>query len=193
LLGGISVPDEVIRMETERVIRQTQAISIIDPRYTIAQFSVKNFLFFKVSGSFARVTGTIVRDDLDIRRSSVEAVIDADGVETGIKSRDAHLRGPDFFDSGQYPELRFQSTSVEKGTDRDTLRVTGLLTIRGKSREVVFDVTEVDRSRSPRGEYVTYYFAVTRINRHDFDLSRSRGIIGSRVDIRIHVQATRQA
>jgi polyisoprenoid-binding protein YceI len=180
-------------METERVIRQTQAISIIEPRYTVAQFSVKNFLFFNVSGSFARVTGIIVRDDLDIRRSSVEAVIEADGVDTGIKRRDAHLRGPDFLDSSQYPEIRFQSTSVEKGTDRDTLRVTGLLTIKGKSREVVFDVTEVDRSRSPQGEYVTYYFAVTRINRHDFGVSHSRGIIGSRVDIRINVQATRQS
>jgi polyisoprenoid-binding protein YceI len=179
-------------METERVIRQTQAISIIDPRYTIAQFSVKNLLFFKVSGSFARVTGTIVRDELDIRRSSVEVVIDADGVDTGIKKRDAHLRGADFFDSAEYPELRFQSTTVEKGTDRDTLRVKGMLTIKGKSREVVFDITEVDRSRSPRGEYVTYYFAVTRINRHNFNISYGRGIIGSTVEIRMHVQAVRQ-
>jgi polyisoprenoid-binding protein YceI len=179
-------------METERVVRQTQAISIIDPRYTIAQFAVKNLLFFKVSGSFARVTGTIVRDDLDIRRSSVEAIIEADAVDTGIKKRDAHLRGPDFLDSREYPELRFQSTSVEKGTDRDTLRVKGMLTIKGKSREVVFDITEVDRSRSPKGEHVTYYFAVTRINRHDFNVSYGRGVIGSKVEIRIHVQAVRQ-
>ena len=179
-------------MQTERVRSGTQTVWVVDPEHTTVEFSVKNFFFFIVKGTFSDLAGTIVLDEADIRRSSVEATIKAGSIATGAKRRDAHLRSTDFLEADRYPDIRFQSTKVERGRDRDTLRITGSLTIRGKRREIVLDVNEVDHSRSPNGAEVAYYSALTEIDRFDFGIKYRRRMIGRTLKITIDVQALRQ-
>ncbi len=102
------------------------------------------------------------------------------------------LRSRDFLETELYPAIHFQSSKVEPGKDRDTLRLTGSLNIRGKDREIVLDVNEVDFSRSPQGEEVIYYSATTELNRFDFGVRYGRGIIGRTLKVTINVQASRQ-
>jgi polyisoprenoid-binding protein YceI len=179
-------------MEPQKVAGQPDSVWIIDPKYTTVQFSAKLLFLFTVRGSFGDISGTIERDPTDIGRSSVEAVIKSGSVNTGNKRRDSHLRSADFLDVQEHGEIRFKSTRVEKGTDRDTLRVTGTLTIRGRSHEVVLDVNEFDRSRSPQGEDVTYYAALKEIDRFDFGITHSRGLIGRTLKVMVQVQALRK-
>jgi polyisoprenoid-binding protein YceI len=179
-------------MQTQRVRSGRQTVWVVDPEHTTVEFSVKNFFFFIVKGCFSDLAGTIVLDEADIRRSSVEATIKAGSIDTGAKRRDAHMRSTDFLEADRYPDIRFQSTKVERGRDRDTLRITGSLTIRGKRREVVLDVNEVDHSRSPNGEEVAYYSALTELDRFDFGINYRRGMIGRTLKIAIDVQALRQ-
>lgn len=164
----------------------------IEPGYTTAQFSAKSFLFFTVAGVFAEVAGTIVLDEAILQSSSVTATIRSASINTRNKKRDAHLRSEDFLAVERFPEIVFRSTKVEKGRDRDTLNVTGQLTIREMTREVTLLVTVVDRSRSPQGEEIAYYSASTELDRHDFGISHMRGLIGSKLRITIHVQAQKQ-
>jgi polyisoprenoid-binding protein YceI len=178
-------------MEPQRAENHAQNLWIIEPRYTTVQFHSRT-LIFTVKGSFTDFTGRVTLDQNDIRRSSVEVSINAASVNTGIKRRDEHLRSSDFLDVANYPEIRFQSTSVEKGRDRDALRVTGILTIKGQSRELLLNVTETDHSRSPQGEEVAYYAAQTEIDRVDFGISYGRGLIGRKLKVMIQVQATKQ-
>ena len=179
-------------MEPQKAARQAEAVWIIDPKYTTVQFSAKLLFLFTVKGSFGDIRGTIERDPADISRSSVEAFIKGGSITTGNKRRDLHLRSADFLDVQEYGEIRFKSTRVEKGRDRDTLRVTGTLTIRGRSHEVVLDVNEFDRSRSPQGEDVTYYASLKEIDRFAFGIRYGRGLIGRRLKVMIQVQALRQ-
>ena len=180
-------------MEPQKVARQPEAVWIIDPKYTTVQFSAKALFLFTIKGSFAELHGTIRRDPADISRSSVTAVIKSASVNTGNKRRDAHLRSADLLDVKDHGEILFQSTRVEKGRNRDTLRVTGTLTMHGRSHEVVLDVNEFDRSRSPQGEDVTYYAAFKEIDRFDFGMRRSRWLIGRTLKVMIQVQALRQS
>lgn len=180
-------------MQTQRVKSGTQTVWVVDPAHSTVEFSVKNLFFFLVKGCFNDLAGTIVLDKADIRLSSVEATIKAASIETGSRGRDAHLRSTDFLEADRYPDIRFQSTKVERGRDRDTLRITGSLTIRGKRQEVVLDVNEVDHSRSPSGEEVAYYSALTELDRFDFGIKYRRGMIGRTLKITIDVQALRQA
>ena len=169
-----------------------ESVWVIDPSHTTIAFSIANLLFFKVNGTLADVTGTIVLNEDDVRRSSVVATIKSDSILTGNNRRDAHLRAPDFFDIERYSDIRFESKRVEPGTDRDMLRVIGELTIKEKSREVVLNVGAVDRSCSPHGEEVVYYTAITDLDRHDFGISYGRGVIGSKLKVVINVQALKQ-
>src|SRR5262245_22249976 len=67
-----------------------------------------------VIGKFTDFTVAIEYDEADITKSSVDAVIKATSIDTGIENRDKHLRTADFFDVEKYPEITFKSSSVIK-------------------------------------------------------------------------------
>jgi polyisoprenoid-binding protein YceI len=68
----------------------------------------------KLRSKFSEFTVTIVYDDKDLTKSSVEEWIKAASIDTGIDERDAHLRKPDFVDVEKYPEITFKSSRIEK-------------------------------------------------------------------------------
>src|SRR4030095_12021945 len=129
-----------------------QTVWSFDRSHSTVEFTVKNCFFFTVKGQLAPPVGTLVFDESDIAHSSVKATSEASSIDTHNKQRDTHLRATEFLDAQNYPEIRFESSSVGPGNDRDTLRVKGSLTIKNKSEPVELDVILLDRSRSPRGE-----------------------------------------
>ena len=165
----------------------------IDPTHTTVEFAVRSLFFFTVKGCLTRLEGNAVLDPADVRNSSTTVVLQSASISTGNKRRDALLRAANFLDADRYPEIRFESTKVERGTDRDMLRVTGTLTIKDRSKEIVLDVSEIDRSRSPSGEHVAYYGAQTDLDRVDFHVDGMRLLIGRTVQVTINVQATRHS
>lgn len=169
-----------------------RALWAIDPTHSTVEFSVKNLFLFTVKGSITIQGGDLVIDAADAGGSSVAVTLNASSINTGNNQRDAHLRAPNLLDADRYPEIHFQSTKVEPGSDRDTLRVTGLVTIKGSSREIVLDASDIDRSRSPGGEHVAYYTALAELDRHDFGINYMRGLIGRMVKIKINLQASRR-
>jgi len=176
----------------ERIATDTQTLWAVDPTHTTVEFAVKHFFFLTVKGSLTILEGNVVLNPADVRRSSTIVVLQSASINTGNKRRDANLRAADFLDADRYPEIRFESTKVEPGTDRDTLRVTGALTIKDQSKEIVLDVSEIDRSCSPSGEHVAYYSARTDLDRLDFRGHAMRLWIGRMLQITINVQATRR-
>jgi polyisoprenoid-binding protein YceI len=179
-------------MEPQKAGGRARSFWIIEPRYTTVQFSIKNLFFFTVQGRFTDFAGKIELDENDLKRSSAEATIKAASISTGKKRRDDHLRSPAFLDVLKHPDIRFQSTSVEKGRDRDALRVSGVLTIKEKSKELMIDVIETDHSRSPQGEEVAYYVAQAKIDRFDYGIKYGPLLIGRILKVTIQVQATKQ-
>lgn len=55
--------------------------------------------------------------DGDFTKATIEAVIDASSIETGVADRGAHLKSPDSFDVAQYPEARFIASRFEARGD----------------------------------------------------------------------------
>src|SRR5580765_4929817 len=88
----------------------------IDSSHSSLHFSVRHLVIAKVRGSFARWSGTIQVPDGDFSRATVAVTIDASSIDTGVADRDGHLKSPDFFDVGQYPELRFAGKRVQSRT-----------------------------------------------------------------------------
>src|SRR6476661_2338617 len=52
----------------------------------------------KVKGKFTDFTVNLTNDEKDITKSSVNVVIKATSIDTGIEARDRHLRTAEFFD-----------------------------------------------------------------------------------------------
>jgi polyisoprenoid-binding protein YceI len=88
-----------------------------------------------VRGEFTAFEGTLELGD-DLSSAKVRGTVKAASVDTNEPQRDAHLRSADFFDADAYPELTFKSTRIEPVED-DTFRITGELTMRGVTNELV--------------------------------------------------------
>lgn len=169
----------------------------IDSSHSGIHFSVRHMVVAKVRGQFARWTASFAAEDGDLGRASVNAVIDASSIDTGVTDRDTHLRSPDFLDVANHPDITFKSTRVDKQGD-DALRVTGDLTIRGVTREVVLEVEYAGRTKDPWGNERAGFTAKTALDRKDFGLTWNQllevgGVmVGDRVAIEIEVEAVKQ-
>src|SRR5580765_6875926 len=112
----------------------------IDPRHSSAGFGVTHLMISTVRGEFHGVTGTVVVDDSDVSKSTVNVTIDASSLDTREPDRDKHLKSEAFFDVAKYPSITFQSTRVERNND-GSLKITGDLTIRGITKTAVLATT----------------------------------------------------
>jgi polyisoprenoid-binding protein YceI len=123
-----------------------------------------------VRGKFSDFTVTIVYDDKDVTKSSVEAVIKATSIDTGIERRDTHLRNADFFDVEKYPEITFKSNRIEKKGKGFIAH--GSFSMHGVSKEISipFTVNGVN-SDAKTGKTVLGATGKTTLNRRDYGIN----------------------
>ena len=166
----------------------------IDPRHSSAGFGVTHLMISTVRGEFHGVAGTVVVDDTDISKSSVNVTIDATSVDTREPDRDKHLKSEAFFDVARYPTITFQSTKVERSGD-GTLKVTGDLTIRGVTKTAVLTATLPKAPiKDPWGLQRTAASASTKINRQAFGVAWNQKldsggvVVGDDVNITLDVE-----
>jgi polyisoprenoid-binding protein YceI len=162
-------------------------------------FVVRHLLVSKVRGRFTKWSGHLEIDEQDLTRSRADVEIDVASVDTHEPQRDAHLRSGDFFEADRHPRITFKSTRVEeKGKDR--LAVTGDLTIRGVTREVVLDVERGGIvAKDPWGKRRAGFTMTTTINRKEFGVSFNQVLdqgglaLGEDVSVAIEIEATAAA
>jgi len=165
----------------------------IDPTHSVVEFSVKHMMFATAKGRFSDVSGTITVDNEHIEDSAVDVTIGAASVDTRDEKRDGHLRSADFFDAENHPTLTFRSTQVER--DGDDLKITGDLTIRGVTHQVVLEAGYNGQGVNPWGQQVLSYSATTKINRKDFGLNWNAALesggmlVGEEIRIQIEIEA----
>jgi len=141
-----------------------------DPEHTGVHFKVRHLMVSSVRGEFEKVTGKIVYDEADVTKSTADITIDAASINTRVAKRDAHLRSPDFLDAAKYPVITFRSKRVEKAGN-GMLKMTGDLTIRGVTKEVVLAVEgPTPAIKDPWGNQRVGGQAATKIHRKDFGL-----------------------
>ncbi|HUE56059.1 MAG TPA: YceI family protein [Candidatus Udaeobacter sp.] len=171
----------------------------IDPAHSSAQFAVRHLAISTVRGAFSKVTGTVALDDQDISKSIVDVTIDVASVDTRQPDRDNDLRSDKFFDVAHFPSITFKSKKVEQ-TAPGKLKVTGDLTIRGTTKEVVLDVDgPTAPMKDPWGNQRVAANASTKINRQDYGvkwnatLDNGGVVVGDDVSIVIDVELVKQA
>jgi polyisoprenoid-binding protein YceI len=169
----------------------------IDPVHSTAQFKVKHMMISNVRGEFTAVRGALELDEADLTKSKVQAFIEAKTINTRDAQRDAHLKSADFLDAGKFPDLFFKSMNIRKKTEGELL-VTGELSLRGVTREVVFEVEgPTEPHKDPYGNMRIGISASARINRKDFGLNWNTALeaggflVGDEVAITLDVEFVR--
>src|ERR1700674_2084228 len=143
----------------------------IDTNHSTAGFSVSIMGgLSKVTGKFTDFTVTLMNDEKDITKSSVNVVIKTASIDTGIKDRDNDLKTANFFDVEKYPEITFQSTRIEK-KGKELIAV-GTFTMHGVSKEIAlpFTITGPDKNPTTKKMNIGYTARIT-LNRRDFGIN----------------------
>jgi polyisoprenoid-binding protein YceI len=169
----------------------------IDPAHSTAQFTVRHLGISNVTGSFTKVSGSVVLNDKDITQSQVAASIDVSSVDTRVEARDKDLRSPNFFDVEKYPTIEFKSKRIVSSGGK--LQVIGDLTIHGTTHEVTLDVDGPSPEMTdPWGNSRRGVSATTTINRKDFNLvynnllKTGEAVVGDNVKIQIDAEMVKK-
>ena len=143
----------------------------IDAAHSNVQFSVRHLMVSNVRGTFSGVTGTVSYDPDKPAETTIDATLDVNTVNTNDEKRDGHLKSPDFFDTAQFPVMKFKSKKVES-TGTDSQKVTGDLTLHGVTKEVTLSVEEISgESKDPWGNIKIGATVKGKVKRSDFGLT----------------------
>ncbi|WP_213805114.1 YceI family protein [Granulicella sp. dw_53] len=166
----------------------------IDTAHSNVNFQVRHLAVSTVRGSIGGVKGTIVQDEKDITKSTINASADAATVNTGTEARDKHLKSPDFFDVAKYPQLLFKSTAIT-GTP-GKLKLVGDLTLAGVTKSVTLDIDGPSApQKTPKGVTISGFSASGLISRKDFEFgtkSSASPTIGDEIKFTIDLEIDKQ-
>lgn len=146
----------------------TPGIWTLDMSHSDIGFTVRHAGISKVRGRFSDASATAhVRDSL--KDSSLHATVKTASFDSGEPNRDAHVRGADFFDVENFPEMTFRATGVEG--DGEDYTLTGDLTIRGITKPIELEVEFTGVAVDPFGATRAGFSAETEISRKEFGLT----------------------
>lgn len=169
----------------------------IDSSHSGANFSVKHMMVSNVSGRFSNLKGAVTFDEKNLSKSSIEATVDIETINTNEPKRDAHLKSPDFFDAAKFPQMTFKSTKVYKAGG--VTKADGDLTLHGVTKPVTLTLTELSGEvKHPMGTIVRGAVATTRISRKDYGLTWNKTIeaggvvVGDEIAITLEIELSRK-
>jgi polyisoprenoid-binding protein YceI len=185
LLGSLAIVSPLALAQTSTWVP--------DKAHSEVDFSIQHMSLSKVHGRFGNIGGTLLLNDSDITKSTVNVTIDVTTIDTGVSARDNDLKGGGIFDVAQFPTATFVSTGV--GKTPNGLTVAGNLTLHGVTKPVTLIV------EGPTGpingmDHKPHagFSATTTIKRTDFGIAPNlpATIVGDQVALTIDLDVAKQ-
>ncbi len=143
----------------------------IESNHSTIGFSIPIFGgLSRVSGKFTDVDVEIIFDEGDLEASSVTAVMQVSGINTGIEMRDKDLQNEIFFNAQIHPEIRFVSETVRRKSD-GSYEARGSFTMRGVTQQVVLPL-ELKIHRFDDGGTILGVKIRNQLNRLDYGVGK---------------------
>jgi len=133
---------------------------IIDQAHSEIGFKVKHLMISTVKGNFNTFSGSVGED------GSLSVSMNVNTINTGSIDRDNHLKSADFFNAEEYFTVDFRGMMSE-----DMNTVTGEITIKGITKEVILNTEYNGMSVDPWGNTKHGWEITGSINRNDFGLT----------------------
>jgi len=165
----------------------------IEKSHSNINFAVAHLVVSEVTGKFKEFSGTVESAKEDFSDMKLDIAIKSNSIDTDDPKRDGHLKSPDFFNAAIDSIVTFKSTKVERNGD-GKYKVTGDLTMRGVTKQVVLDAQLRGKTKSPWGQTVAIFKSNTTINRTEWGLKWNKGLeaggllVGENVDLTFNVE-----
>jgi polyisoprenoid-binding protein YceI len=168
----------------------------IDPDHSTIGFSVRHAMISNVRGRFERFEGLLKLDGAEPSRSEAYVSVQTDSLDTGVADRDAHLAGPDFFDSATYPLMAFRSTGITPLGD-DEFQLLGTLRIKDIELPLTVDITFGGAGSDAFGSPRVGFDGRATLRRSDWGLAWNTPLdtggvlVGDKVTLALDISAVR--
>lgn len=154
----------------------------IDNAHSSMVFAVSHFGLSFCYGRFNEIDGSFRLEGGEPTKDGFTFVIKAASIDTNNADRDKHLRSPDFFNTDEFPEIKFKTKKFTKNDD-GTYKVVGDLTMLGKTQSLELPIRVVGIGNGPFGKTRAGYFTKFTLKRSDFGMDRMLGQIGDNISI----------
>lgn len=166
---------------------------LVDPSHTSVIFGINHLGYSFTYGRFNEVKGAFTWNNANPATGQFQLAISAASVDTNDAKRDEHLRGPDFFNAKQFPNIGFQSASITPQQNAPgKFLVNGNLTIHGVTQQVSLPLQKLGEGDGPFGNYRCGFLCQTSIRRSDYGMTNMIPNIGDEVAITICFEGLRQ-
>jgi polyisoprenoid-binding protein YceI len=185
---------------TARPAAAAPATYTLDPEHAVVGFLVMHAGYANVLGRFREVEGEISFDEATKQLGGGEIRVKTASVFTDHDKRDEHLRGPDFLNAEEFPDMIFRLEGAEATGER-TGRITGTLELLGVRKPMSLDVTWNKSAEYPFGTgvfgtrpYVIGVSARGTIRRSDFGMTYGLDgdLVGDEISLILEMEARRQ-
>jgi polyisoprenoid-binding protein YceI len=159
----------------------------LDPGHTFPSFEIRHQGVSVMRGKFNRSQGKVMLD-AEKQTGAIDVRVDATSGDTGHDGLNQKLLGPNFFRTAQFPEILFQSNTVEF-KDGKPVSASGNLTLLGVTKPVTLEIRDYG---------CTTQFLTRRplcgadvhavIRRSDFGMNYAIPLIGDEVKLAIEVE-----
>ncbi|MGH8676439.1 MAG: YceI family protein [Burkholderiales bacterium] len=117
----------------------------LDPIHTFTHFSIDYLGYATFFGRFDKTSGKFTIDRSG-KKGTLDLLVETASVNTGDndkgsrpRSRDEHLRSPDFFNVAEFPRMSYKATSVKFSGDNPS-EIEGQLTLLGVTKPLTLKV-----------------------------------------------------
>jgi len=172
--------------------RTSAADYVLDDQHTSVVFTTSHFGYSYTYGMFGRYAGKFSVDMQNPSDATFQFMIDAASLDTKSEKRDEHLRGPDFFNVKQFPQITFTSRSVEPADNGKTLNITGDLQLHGETKSIVLPLTYIGAGKGPYGKDRIGFVGRMAVNRSEFGMGAMAPQIGDEVTVIISFEGLLQ-
>ncbi len=168
----------------------------IDPAHFSVGFLVHHIGYADTLGMFLEGEGSFTFDEAAPAVSDIEVTIEADSLFTNHDRRDKHVKGSDFLNVEDHPQIRFVGREARPTGDK-TGEIDGDLTILGVTQPVSLQVTLNKIGEYPFGNPLPYVVGVSvrgTVKRSAFGMGYAvdNGWVGDDIEIIIEFEAIRQ-
>ncbi len=169
----------------------------VDNTHSSVNFMIVHAQVANFYGRFNDFKGSINLDEDDFANSTIEFEVSIKSIDTNSRTRDGHLRDVDFFNSRQFRNATFASSSIAEKSD-GVYEVTGELDLRGVTKTITATMTDL-RMGSFNGEDKLGAEVRFSIKRGDFEINKylaagggEDGPLSNTVELVISIEAIGQ-
>jgi polyisoprenoid-binding protein YceI len=168
-----------------------------DPHHTFVHFAIDHNDFSTIWGRFDKSSGKFTLDR-QAQTGTLDFSVETGSVSTGDsvrgnrpRSRDEHLRSPDFFNSAEFPQMNFKAGAV-KFSGETPVEVRGLLTLLGVTKPLTLSVDRWRCAPHPvTKRWICGGNATGALKRTDFGMKWGVPVAGDDVRIVVTFEAFR--